>query len=215
MVRRVAALTTRGRTPRLVLIYYLVTDPWRPPTPGGGRAREAFGVDGSSLPGSSIPCLNWRSQPEQGWPWSPSPRLATCRCAAGRGWRCPRCHRLRQPLGGGDPAILAWTWHLPGDRSRSQRARIAAERGYRYLQVDASDESRPILRRLGFVALSTNAVRVRALGRLSDDRAERGQHGRGRRLDRPRSTGARRAGGCREPPCAVGRIRVDHTSHAC
>ncbi|MER6915016.1 GNAT family N-acetyltransferase [Streptomyces sp. NPDC000594] len=37
----------------------------------------------------------------------------------------------------------------------AHRARIAAEHGYRYLQVDASDQSRPILRRLGFTALST------------------------------------------------------------
>lgn len=37
----------------------------------------------------------------------------------------------------------------------AHRARIAAERGYRYLQVDASSESRPILHRLGFVPLST------------------------------------------------------------
>ncbi|MGA4843409.1 GNAT family N-acetyltransferase [Streptomyces sp. G45] len=35
------------------------------------------------------------------------------------------------------------------------RARIAAERGVRYLQVDASDQSRPILARLGFTQLST------------------------------------------------------------
>ncbi|MFF2012163.1 GNAT family N-acetyltransferase [Streptomyces sp. NPDC058195] len=35
------------------------------------------------------------------------------------------------------------------------RARIAAERGYRFLQVDASEMSRPILQRLGFLALST------------------------------------------------------------
>lgn len=35
------------------------------------------------------------------------------------------------------------------------RARIAAERGYRRLQVDASDDSRPILRRLGFAELTT------------------------------------------------------------
>jgi hypothetical protein len=35
------------------------------------------------------------------------------------------------------------------------RTRIAAERGYRYLQVDASNESRPILHRLGFVPLSS------------------------------------------------------------
>ncbi|MEV8317789.1 GNAT family N-acetyltransferase [Streptomyces sp. NPDC059900] len=34
------------------------------------------------------------------------------------------------------------------------RTRIAAERGYRYLQVDATDDSRPILQRLGFAPLS-------------------------------------------------------------
>jgi GNAT superfamily N-acetyltransferase len=33
------------------------------------------------------------------------------------------------------------------------RARLAKERGYRYLQVDASPDSRPILRRLGFAEL--------------------------------------------------------------
>lgn len=37
----------------------------------------------------------------------------------------------------------------------AHRARIAAARGYRYLQVDASDDSRPILHRLGFATLST------------------------------------------------------------
>ncbi|MDH6133302.1 GNAT superfamily N-acetyltransferase [Kitasatospora sp. MAA4] len=35
------------------------------------------------------------------------------------------------------------------------RAAIAAERGYDYLQVDASDQSRPILQRLGFTLLAT------------------------------------------------------------
>lgn len=35
------------------------------------------------------------------------------------------------------------------------RAGIADERGYHYLQVDASDQSRPILQRLGFVLLSS------------------------------------------------------------
>jgi ribosomal protein S18 acetylase RimI-like enzyme len=35
------------------------------------------------------------------------------------------------------------------------RAALAAERGYRYLQVDASDDSRPILGRLGFVEVAT------------------------------------------------------------
>ncbi|GAA1877315.1 GNAT family N-acetyltransferase [Streptantibioticus ferralitis] len=37
----------------------------------------------------------------------------------------------------------------------AHRAALAAERGYRYLQVDASDQSQPILGRLGFVGLST------------------------------------------------------------
>jgi GNAT superfamily N-acetyltransferase len=35
------------------------------------------------------------------------------------------------------------------------RARLAAEAGYEHLQVDASDDSRPILDRLGFVELAT------------------------------------------------------------
>jgi ribosomal protein S18 acetylase RimI-like enzyme len=35
------------------------------------------------------------------------------------------------------------------------RASLAVERGYRYIQVDASDDSRPILERLGFVAVTT------------------------------------------------------------
>ncbi|MFD0548571.1 GNAT family N-acetyltransferase [Streptomyces rectiviolaceus] len=42
----------------------------------------------------------------------------------------------------------------------AHRARIAADRGYRYLQVDASDDSRPILRRLGFVQLSVTTPYV-------------------------------------------------------
>jgi len=37
----------------------------------------------------------------------------------------------------------------------AHRAALAAARGFRYLQVDATPESRPILRRLGFVELAT------------------------------------------------------------
>lgn len=40
------------------------------------------------------------------------------------------------------------------------RSRIAAARGYPYVQVDASSESRPILHRLGFAALSTTTPYV-------------------------------------------------------
>jgi GNAT superfamily N-acetyltransferase len=41
-----------------------------------------------------------------------------------------------------------------------RRAAQAAARGARYLQVDASDESRPILERLGFVAVTTTTPYV-------------------------------------------------------
>ncbi len=40
------------------------------------------------------------------------------------------------------------------------RAREAVARGYRYLQVDASDQSRPILERLGFAPLTTTTPYV-------------------------------------------------------
>ncbi|MFF9632312.1 GNAT family N-acetyltransferase [Streptomyces fradiae] len=51
---------------------------------------------------------------------------------------------------------------VPGWRGRglyrslvAHRARVAADLGFRRLQVDASDDSRPILARLGFTELST------------------------------------------------------------
>jgi GNAT superfamily N-acetyltransferase len=40
------------------------------------------------------------------------------------------------------------------------RARLAAERGCRYVQVDASDDSNPILQRLGFVPVTTTTPYV-------------------------------------------------------
>ena len=42
----------------------------------------------------------------------------------------------------------------------ARRAEAAAGRGVRYLQVDASDDSRPILERLGFVAVTTTTPYV-------------------------------------------------------
>ncbi|MET8244413.1 GNAT family N-acetyltransferase [Streptomyces sp. NPDC005202] len=42
----------------------------------------------------------------------------------------------------------------------AHRARFAADRGYRYLQVDASGQSRPILERLGFAPLTTTTPYV-------------------------------------------------------
>lgn len=42
----------------------------------------------------------------------------------------------------------------------AHRANLARERGYRYLEVDASDDSRPILERLGFVPVTTTTPYV-------------------------------------------------------
>jgi hypothetical protein len=63
---------------------------------------------------------------------------------------------------GTDFATLWGGGTLPGWRCRgiyralvTYRANLAAERGTRYLQVDASSESRPILQRLGFIAVTT------------------------------------------------------------
>ena len=56
-----------------------------------------------------------------------------------------------------------WTGStLPGWRGRgiyratvAYRARLAAKRGFKYLQVDASEDSRPILERLGLLTVSS------------------------------------------------------------
>jgi GNAT superfamily N-acetyltransferase len=49
----------------------------------------------------------------------------------------------------------AWRGHGVYRALIAHRARIAAAKGIRFLQVDATEDSRPILRRLGFIALST------------------------------------------------------------
>jgi hypothetical protein len=65
-------------------------------------------------------------------------------------------------VSGTDFATLWGGGTLPAWRRRGiyralvvYRANLAAERGFRYLQVDASSESRPILQRLGFIAVTT------------------------------------------------------------
>ncbi|MFJ4946782.1 GNAT family N-acetyltransferase [Streptomyces sp. NPDC088760] len=55
--------------------------------------------------------------------------------------------------GGG--TVAAWRGRGIYRALVAHRARAAADRGYRYLHVDASAMSRPILERLGFHALST------------------------------------------------------------
>ena len=88
----------------------------------------------------------------------------------------PRSLSVYVAEAGGEVVAAAWvrfrtgssfaTLHggstLPAWRGRgiyralvAERARLAVERGYRHLLVDASDASRPILERLGFVAITT------------------------------------------------------------
>jgi GNAT superfamily N-acetyltransferase len=55
--------------------------------------------------------------------------------------------------GGG--ALPAWRGRGVFGALVAHRARLAAHRGFRYLQVDALPTSRPILERLGFVELAT------------------------------------------------------------
>jgi GNAT superfamily N-acetyltransferase len=71
-----------------------------------------------------------------------------------------------EPADGGFARLLGGST-LPQWRGRgiyralvTARAQRAAARGIKYLQVDASDDSAPILRRLGFRAVTTSATYV-------------------------------------------------------
>jgi len=55
----------------------------------------------------------------------------------------------------GGATLPAWRGRGIYRATVAYRAALAAERGYRLLEVDASDDSRPILQRLGFVAVTT------------------------------------------------------------
>ncbi|RFU85945.1 GNAT family N-acetyltransferase [Streptomyces triticagri] len=61
--------------------------------------------------------------------------------------------------GGG--TVAAWRGRGLYRALVAHRARLAADLGHRYLQVDASDDSRPILQRLGFTLLTTTTPCVR------------------------------------------------------
>jgi GNAT superfamily N-acetyltransferase len=60
----------------------------------------------------------------------------------------------------GGSTLPAWRRRGLYRATVAYRARLAADRGVRYLQVDASDDSRPILERLGFVAVATTTPYV-------------------------------------------------------
>ena len=70
----------------------------------------------------------------------------------------------------------------------AHRAALAAARGCRYLQVDASDDSRPILQRLGFVQLAVTTPFVHPGGEVT---AVSGDVRPGARAYLPRGPGRR------------------------
>ena len=85
-------------------------------------------------------------------------RRRLCRVGA-----VPERHRLRDLVGRRDPPRVARARHLPCARLPPRAARSSSG-GRRYLEVDASAESRPILERLGFRAITQDeAVRLVAL----------------------------------------------------
>jgi GNAT superfamily N-acetyltransferase len=75
------------------------------------------------------------------------------------GWvRFPSGTEFATLWGGG--TLPAWRGRGIYRALVAHRARLAAERGCGYLEVDASDESRPFLERLGFVAVTTTTPYV-------------------------------------------------------
>jgi GNAT superfamily N-acetyltransferase len=60
----------------------------------------------------------------------------------------------------GGATLPAWRRRGIYRATVAYRANLAAERGFRFIEVDASAESRPILERLGFVAVTTTTPYV-------------------------------------------------------
>lgn len=60
----------------------------------------------------------------------------------------------------GGATLAAWRGRGIYRALVAHRARVATARGTRYLNVDATDDSRPILQRLGFVAVTTTTPYV-------------------------------------------------------
>jgi len=60
----------------------------------------------------------------------------------------------------GGATLPAWRGRGIYRATVAQRANLAAERGFRFIEVDASSDSRPILERLGFSAVTTTTPYV-------------------------------------------------------
>ncbi len=62
-------------------------------------------------------------------------------------------HGLRFAVGGS--TLPRWRRRGIYRATVGYRARLAADRGFRYIQVDASEDSAPVLRRLGLAPVAT------------------------------------------------------------
>src|SRR4051812_29807687 len=134
------------------------------PPPRGGRAacrhRPARRRRARAGPRQGVRRGSLRVRPAPAGP-ARAPSVDGCgRRRRGRG--TPICAGRVEFHPGTEFASLWGGGTLPGWRARgvfrslvAYRAALAADRGFRYLQVDASPESRPILHRLGFVELAT------------------------------------------------------------
>ena len=135
-----------------------------PPPPGvellGGR-RRARGRRARAR--CTTRCSAETTPPWAGpcWPVSRA-RPATVAAVVALAGRTPISAGRMEFHHGTDFASLWGGGTLPAWRGRgvfrslvAHRAALAAARGFRYLQVDASPDSRPILKRLGFVELAT------------------------------------------------------------
>ncbi|GAA2135696.1 GNAT family N-acetyltransferase [Kitasatospora kazusensis] len=145
MVARIGDLPTRVELPEGVRLHE-VTDP-------AGVAlvaevhEQAFGTSSTRLHARLLAQLEQR----------PDTVSMTVAMAGDR----PVCAARMELYPGTEFAGLWGGGTLPAWRGKgiyralvAHRAALAAGLGYRYLQVDASDRSRPILQRLGFAALS-------------------------------------------------------------
>jgi GNAT superfamily N-acetyltransferase len=74
----------------------------------------------------------------------------------------------------GGATLPAWRGRGIYRATVAYRANLAAERGFRFLEVDASGDSRPILERLGFTAVTTTTPYVWSppTGRTADPPAQ-------------------------------------------
>ena len=135
-----------------------VVDPPGDGSPGfraNGRARVRGLVGGSGLDGGGAVRAG-RGQPCRLLVFVAEVEVAGCFCrVADHQAR----HRVCRPTGAGqrcpNGAVAGSTGALV-----AHRAKLAASRSVRYLQVDASEESRPILSRLGLVAVTTTTPYV-------------------------------------------------------